>query len=751
MHRFIRSWRINSGHASFLALACLLIFIWSAFGLDPPKEPTPVDDQTTDALKLLQERVRDRKENPDRLRQKVLAFRQTHLGSPQAIQAAGLLEQMPSPLDSLDPTGIPVLERYDWQPKELVAVLGEHRGRHGGVAECVAFTPDGKTIISGGNNALLRLWEPGTMRLRSRLQHSHYVHALQVSRDGKTLACGGEDGLVRLWDLAGPEPKERTVLRTGAASPIYGLAISPNGKRLAWNAEGGSIRLWDIGLKEPKEIAVLGGHKEGVHCLAFSPDGRILVSGSKDHTVRLWDMTKAAPKTRHTIPGHNAEVKALAFSPDGKLLASADLEGILWVWSLTGATPKQKAVFKGPAIYSVAFAPNGKMLAAGRSDGSIELYDVSGSGIRERTVLRRHMYHVDALAFAPDSKALVSGSGDCTVRYWTLTGQQPIERTVTKGHLCHAYGLAIAPDAKTLASGGEHATLHLWDLTGSELKERSSLKTSAGAIYSVDFSADGKFFVTSHSDTTVRLWQLAATREIKQFKGHKDRVWCAKFLPNGKQIVSASAKLRSDGNYWIESEASSLRLWDVASGQEVRQFAAFKEPVRTLDVAPDGTRVVTGSIHEELRMGSYIPIDCSVRIWDLAGGEELLRMEKHVRPVYSVAYAVDGKSIWSSSLDAVVRRWQPGQGEPAVLPGVTEYVISLAASPNGKMMAGLGYNGKLILWEVDTGKKIREWQLRELALAVTFASDSRHLALTLVGGPIYILRLAAPPTSTAAR
>jgi WD40 repeat protein len=717
--------------------------------VDQPDGQAPDVGAVDEALKSLSERMVDRKEDIHRLRSDLLSFRRTCPGSAQAITAAGFLRQLPSPLDNLDPETIPALERYDWQPKELVALLGEHRGRHGGVPSCLAFTPDGKTVISGGNNAQMRFWESATMRLRSTLAHSHYLYALTVSRDGHTLACGGEDGLVRLWDLTGKEPKERATLKT-AASPVYALAMSRDGTKLAWNAEGGAIRLWDLRGKEPKELELLRGHKEVVRALAFAPDGKTLASGSQDHTVRLWDLTRSPARARATIPAHNGDVRGVSFSSDGKLLASGDLDGALWLWNVAGA-PKQRAMVKIGGIYALAFAPNGKTLAAGCADGTTHLLDLAASALKERVVLRRHVGYIASLAFAPDGKSLATGGGDCTVRLWPLVGGQPLERTVTRGHLCHAHAAVFAPDGALLTSVSEDGTLRMWDVKGTEAKERTALKSSGGPIYAVAFSPDGKLLVTGHNDTTVRLWQVAGTREIRQLKDSKDRIWSVAFLPNGKQVVSASGRVRADGNYWIEGEGPSLRLWDVASGQQIRRFGDFKEPIRCMALSPDGARLATGCVREELRMAKYVPIDCAVRWWDVATGEELSRMELHERPVYSVAFSMDGRSILSSSIDAVVRRWTPGvAGKPTILPGTGEYVISLAASPDGKTIAGLGYNGKLLLWGAASGEKLREWQFREYGLSVAFAPDSRHLAVGLVGGPIYILRL-SPPASDYAK
>jgi WD40 repeat protein len=712
---------------------------------DPPSPLAPDAEKAALLLKQLRERLADAKADPERLRQDLLAFRQAHPGTPQAVEAAGLLRQLASPLDKLSPKAISAIERYDWQPKELVAILGEHRGRMGATAECLVFSPDGKFLVSGGNTSKLRFWEAATMRQQSVLHHSHYVHALGITHDGKMLACGGEDGIVRLWNLGGKAPTERAVLKTAAASSVSALAFSPSGKRLACNGDAGSVRLWDVSEKVPKMQEVLAGHTQRVRSLAFAPDGLTLASGSDDHTVRLWNLGKTPAKERAVLTVHTGEVRAVAFSPNGHTLATAGQDGVLYLWSTTGTAPRQRAAVKVAEMYAVAYAPNGKLLAAGCSDGNVRLYDVSGGQTKEQAVLEGHSGVVLSLAFAPDSKALASGGADCTVRLWRLGGARPFQRTVTWGHWCYAYSMAFAPDGGSLASGGADATIRLWDLGTPEPKEATVLRPAASPVLSLDWSPDSKMLVSSQCDKSVRLWSVAGGRQIRQLEGQKHPVWSVAFSPTGREVVTASARLRDDWKYWTVGEEESLCLWDVASGQEVRRLGGYKEPVRCVAFSPDGRRILSGSVREEMQLKGRVPVDCSVRLWDAASGKELAHMDKHTRPVYAVAFTADGQRAISADLDGTVLLWDPDKpAAPTALPGADDYVTALAVAPDGQTVAGMGAKGKIVLWDVASGKKLRQWQLDEGATCIAFAPDSRHLAIALVGGPVYLLRLSSP-------
>ncbi len=165
-------------------------------------------------------------------------------------------------------------------------------GGHGGGGKAVAWSPDGKSLATGGADHLGRLWDAATGKeLRKFQEHTTPVEAVVFSPDGRWLATAAQGGFVELWRLGTDEPGRPLNTKN---LDLTGLAFSPDGRLIATatrrtNQGNAAVILWDV--MTGKERARFAGHQETASSVAFSADGRVLASGGGDGTVLLWDVT----------------------------------------------------------------------------------------------------------------------------------------------------------------------------------------------------------------------------------------------------------------------------------------------------------------------------------------------------------------------------------------------------------------------------------------------------------------------------
>ena len=573
----------------------------------------------------------------------------------------------------------------------------------------VAFSPDGRYVLSGGYEKVARLWDVETQREIRRFEgHDSYVFAVAFSPDGTSVLTGSRDGTARLWNVETGEELRRFDADSDA---VKSVAFSPDGKLVLGGCLDGLVRLWDAGTGKEvrrfrvgtdgapsvafspdgkyvlsdagnvgllwetetgKEVRRFEGHSASIWSVAFSPDGKYALTGSDDKTARLWDVETGKEVRR--FEGHTANVVAVAFSPTGKYVLTGSQDATARLWDVQ--TGKEIRRFEGhhhPGVWSVAFSPSGRYAVTGGFDKTVRVWKVETGEELRRFDGQAHI--VLSTEFSTDGRYMLSGGLGNGVSLWEIRTGREVRRFAAR----NSWSSAISPNGRYVITGSEDKFAQIWSVeTGEELHK---LEGHSDDVRRVAFSPDSKYALTGSNDKTARLWDVETGKEVRRFEGHSDQINSVAFSPNGKFVLTGSSD-------------KVARLWETDTGRELRRFEGHTGGIGAATFSPNGMYVLTGSD------------DRTVRLWEADTGKEIRRFEKYLDHVWAVAFSPDGKYVLTGDDGETAILWDAATGNIVrSFKGHSGIVQAVAFSPDGRYVLTGGIDSTARLWELSTGKE----------------------------------------------
>jgi eukaryotic-like serine/threonine-protein kinase len=559
------------------------------------------------------------------------------------------------------------------------------------------------------------------------------INDIAISPDGGTALDALGDGTIKQWDLA--TGKLLKVLK-GHGAAVHSIAISPDGRTALSAGEDKTLKLWD--LSTGRNIRTFTGHSDVIFSVAISPNSQTALSGSADWTMKLWDMatgqllrTFVNTDAPHTRPANDFSV---AFSPQGDVaLSSCDTQPIS-LWNLADGRLIRRFTGGDGHINALMFSADGKSFVSAPFVGSMELWDVA-TGHRIRSIGGR-VVGIHGAALSPDGHLLATSSQDKTVKVWD----------VASGNLLHVFcgdsqetsAIRFCADGRTVLSGSYDHIMRRWDISSSRQATNFAHMQSVDAVLSPDgrmvlsghspitlrdvatgqkirtfparaistlaFSPDGRTFLSGGADHLLRLWDVASGGELRKFSGHAGNVWSVAFSPDGQTALSGC-------------EDGTIKLWDIASGQELRTLVGHTGGVECVAFTPDGQSALSASD------------DSTVKLWDIATGRVVRNFSGPYGQIWRIVVSPDGRTALSAGMDSALYLWDLTTGASTLtFSGHEGFTTSAAFSPDGHTAYSTSFDGTLRAWDVGSGRNIYTFSgLGDILQSVNVTPDGRSI------------------------
>lgn len=614
--------------------------------------------------------------------------------------------------------------------RELFMPMG-----HADTVNSVAFSPDGKRIVTASIDGTARIWNTETFREMGMLKGSGrgIISAVYRPDDGRHILTASYDGSLTIWDAETLQEINSAKECVEWMPSLNSAAYSPDGKYIVIATLFGRAKILDAeSLQMQKQIDVHTDKLTSMNSAVYSHDGKLIFAAMDDSTVRVLD-AETLKELGH-VTGRGYGVESNACSPDSKQIITMTNDGNLKVWD-TQTYQEIVTLEMKTAVCSVSYSPDGKHIVASTFKKNAILWDAKT--YQKIGTLNEHNSWMESVAYSPDGKQIATASQDCTTKVWNARTLQ--ELGTLEGHNDKLKAVAYSPDGKRLITAMGDFTVKIWDT--SVFRLRGTLAGHKDSLTGVSYSPDGKLIVSMSFDNTIKLWNAETFQELGTLKG--DTRWPDSIFFNcdGKKFTTItsngdtetwdintfqrigthkkigyrykSAAYSPDRRQLVMADKKTVKVWEVQPFHELGSLGRYMEKFNMSVYSPDGKKIIT------------VTDDHNVIIWDSQTYQEIGTVKGH-GIINSVSFNSDGKRLITSSTDRKARIWDAETFQQlGILEGHEASVEMAMFCSDNRHIFTASRDGTVKIWDAETFECIRT--IRNVAKLEVMGCDFRNL------------------------
>ncbi len=631
---------------------------------------------------------------------------------------------------------------------------------------CLALSPDGRTVVAGGGDAQLKVWEIETGRCKSILEgHAEGTTQIAISYDGHFAVSIGRDSTAKVWDLIS---SECVSILEGHVRDITAVAITCTGYLITGSLDK-TLRIWDLGAVSCRKI--LRGHTDKINSIAITPDGHYAISASEDTLIGIWNVEQG--EAIRFLEGHREGVTFLAISPTGEWFASTSWDQKIRIWSIETGNCLNILEGHTGTINCLIITSDGSRIISGSEDKTIRVWEAATGNCLH--ILKGHKVDVTSLVSCAHDTFLVSSSWDHTIRVWYLATGEYLD--TLEGHTDLVNVIAVTPDDRFIISGGDDSVLRVWsDLTTmlypplqepklsyllqsprsqqgnfeaqrrvenliaqAEVNVKENKTIEALKIYREVQNIEG-----FHNNTKVLDAIYRTAREGHFSRKKPETIWQHRILKGHTQTITCLGLTPKEDIVVSGSKDGTLRIWNIEEGECLQILKGHRSAITSLDISPNGRFIISASQDKKLRLWEletgrcihcmeghdlwvehvlFTPDgrrvisgsrDTTIKIWERKNGHKLYSLNNHSDLISSLKITSDGQHIVSASHDRTLRIWELESGQCLHnLEKHTEHVRCVTCHPKKKQVISGGWDNCLFLWDITKGECIAEYRGHE--------------------------------------